>query len=556
MTDGGLAEFFDDYYILGDSLTDVRNFSGIAPESPIPQFNLFFDGRFTNGLEEQGGVWTDYFTDEMDLEVASFFQGGITDGTVPIVDGINFAVGGDTTASESVSGIPNLGLNNQINQFVDLVDNNIIDNLEGDLVFNWIGANDYLIAGLNEPTTVDTPAEVQSFAEEIVGNITNSLTTLLDLGAEVVVVPNMLNLGLSPLSAGNNASETLENLTLAHNQELEISLDELQSEYPDAKIIGIDLYTFFNEIFDDFEHNDRSATETNTYGTELTPVVLDPDLFPGTFENYEAASEAAEDFLWWDSTHPTTAAHALIADYFSEIIESELIITGTSRPDSLVGANGREKISGRGGSDTISGGTGNDTIYGGRGNDLISGDEGNDSLVGDAGDDTLNGGLGNDTIKGARGNEQLFGDEGDDSLSGGSGNDTLTGASGNDTLRGSSGDDQLFGEAGNDSLTGGPGNNLLNGGLGNDTLRGGPDNDQLFGEAGNDLFIASLGNDTITGGDGQDTVKYKASSSRFRFEGTPESFTVSSRAFGVDTLTNIDFVEFRDGVFAPSDLLG
>lgn len=521
MTASNWLDFFDSYYVFGDSLSDVNNFTALDPVGPIPRLNLYKDGRFTNGNESEG-VWVDYFTNEFNLELTSFYQGGIASGEVTVVDGINFALGADTSGSKNISPLDeffDLGLTNQVNQFVDLVETGIVESVGDSLIINWIGANDYLDVALTQPDTVDTPEEITDFANQVVDNITTSLTTFLDLGAEVIVVPNMLDLGLTPLANLNQVSEVVTNLSIANNEALETSLTQVREDYPDARIIEVDMFDFFGEIYQEFENNTESATETNIYPAPITPINLDPNLFPGSLENYQAASQRAEDFFWWDTAHPTTAVHQLVYEHIIDTITEDLITTGTRSDDLLIGSNGKERILGYSGNDTISGGTGNDTLIGGAGNDILLGESGNDSLVGVSGNDLL---------------------------IGGADNDTLNGGSGNDTLLGESGDDFLVGMSGNDLLIGGAGNDTLNGGTGNDTLVGSEDNN---------LFIGSPGDNLIYGGSGEDTLQYRAVRRRFEFEGNLELFTASSPQFGIDTLANVDFIQFRDGLFAVSDLL-
>ena len=106
-------------------------------------------------------------------------------------------------------------------------------------------------------------------------------------------------------------------------------------------------------------------------------------------------------------------------------------LTGSSRPDLLVGTLGF------------------DTLLGGAGNDILHGKPGNDFLSGDAGDDTLLGGSGNDTLDGASGNDLIDGGDGQDLITDHFGVNTLRGGAGNDTIRsrgtfaGGSGDDLL-----------------------------------------------------------------------------------------------------------------
>jgi phospholipase/lecithinase/hemolysin len=485
MTEPNLLGFFDGYYLFGDSLSDVNNFIGLDQEGPVPRLNLYNNGRFTNGTETEG-AWTDYFTTALGLELSSFYQGGIAEGEVEVVDGINFALGADTSGDANISPLNevfDLGLANQVNQFLNLVETDRIDSVNDGLIINWIGSNDYLNIALTQPDAVDTPEKIADFADTVVNNIATSLTTFFDLGAEVIVVPNIIDLGLTPLANNNEVSDVLTQLSITHNESLTASLDTIRDNYPDARIIEIDVYEIFNHIFEQSENKTETGTTTNIYPGPLTPVTLDPNLLPGSLAAYEAASAQAEDYLWWDSVHPTTAVHKIFSDQILEIIESELITTGTRRDDILIGSNGKEIIDGLSGNDTLTGKTGNDTLNGGGGDDLLLGDSGNDFLVGSSGDDFLSGGIGNDT---------------------------------------------------------------LNGGIGNDTLHGG---------AGNNLFIASRGDDLIFGSTGEDTVQYRSVLSLFEFGGTPDFLTVSSSQFDTDTLVNVEFVQFRDGVFPVSDLL-
>ena len=74
--------------------------------------------------------------------------------------------------------------------------------------------------------------------------------------------------------------------------------------------------------------------------------------------------------------------------------------------------------------------------------------------------------------------ELLFGLAGNDSLDGGAGDDALIGGDGDDILTDTSGNNALFGGTGNDQLSGSTGNpNFFHGGTGDDTLTGGYEDD-------------------------------------------------------------------------------
>jgi len=95
-----------------------------------------------------------------------------------------------------------------------------------------------------------------------------------------------------------------------------------------------------------------------------------------------------------------------------------------------------------------------------------------------------------------------------------------------------------------DTITGTDTSNNFNGGAGDDTITGGSSNDIISGGAGND---------SINGGAGNDTVVYGDSYSRYTVTSNAGVVTVTDKLAaayggdGVDSLTNIETISFRDG---------
>jgi Ca2+-binding RTX toxin-like protein len=107
-----------------------------------------------------------------------------------------------------------------------------------------------------------------------------------------------------------------------------------------------------------------------------------------------------------------------------------------------------------------------------------------------------------------------------------------------DDITGSSVQDQAEGLGGDDIIRGLDGSDALSGGDGADQLFGGDDMDFLFGGAGNDA---------IDGGEGGDFADIDANSSAAAWHRNPNgSWTVSTAAFGTDTLANVEFLSFND----------
>jgi hypothetical protein len=102
-------------------------------------------------------------------------------------------------------------------------------------------------------------------------------------------------------------------------------------------------------------------------------------------------------------------------------------MTGTARPNVLMGSPF---------GDRILGGRGNDRLSGGAGDDCLSGQAGSDRLTGGAGNDVLSGGGGNDRLSGGRGADVLSGGRGSDVLDArGGGRDVVSCGAGRDRVR-------------------------------------------------------------------------------------------------------------------------
>lgn len=87
---------------------------------------------------------------------------------------------------------------------------------------------------------------------------------------------------------------------------------------------------------------------------------------------------------------------------------------------------------------------------------------------------------------------------------------------------------------------------------GNDTVNGATGNEMLKGYGGNDTLIGGAGNDVIDGGSGSDTASYTSVRSNFTITKTASGYTVTDKTggLGVDTLTNVERLQFSDKVVA------
>lgn len=246
------AVSFKDIYVFGDSLSDTGNLfaatGGAFPPSPP-----YREGRASNDR-----LWIEYLTEDLGANT------------------INYAFAGATTDRENTVNPGLIGLEQQITNFQTT---NSFANPEA-LYVVWAGSNDYLGAGITDPSVP-------------VSNLANSITSLAAHGAENFLVLNLPDLGQLPATNSSVLSSSLTALTDAHNSGLDTALNSLSLSY------GIDIYDVdVNSLF-------TSAIATpNLFGfTNVTDACLS-----------DPSCQNPDQYLFWDDLHPTTAAHELIGN--------------------------------------------------------------------------------------------------------------------------------------------------------------------------------------------------------------------------------------------------
>ncbi|MFN7618599.1 MAG: M10 family metallopeptidase C-terminal domain-containing protein [bacterium] len=233
------------------------------------------------------------------------------------------------------------------------------------------------------------------------------------------------------------------------------------------------------------------------------------------------------------------------------------ILVGEAGDDALIGGDGDDYLAGGDGLDYLRGDAGLDVLVGGADADLLLGGDGDDNLQGGTGNDRLDGESGADILYGEEGDDILIGGDGEDYLVGGTGadyfaagteNDIALGGEGADIIYLGTGNDTAYGDSGADLLFGEGGQDILYGGADADQLQGGADGDYLFGEAGNDVLFGESGNDELNGGDGTDTAVFTGNRAAYVITVTGGVTTITGPD-GTDTLTNVERLQFADGLY-------
>lgn len=260
-------------YVFGDSLSDTgtvfRATGGMYPPAP------YFQGRYSNGR-----VWVEYLADRLQLSGTQIN---------------NFAAGGATTGGDRNNLVPGLLL--QVRSFAQSQQ----QANPNALYVLWAGANDYL-QGVNR-------------TEVPVGNVTQAIAALQQVGAKKILVANLPDLGQLPSTRSSTQASPLSGLTQAHNQNLRRSLKVLTQQQPDLKIATLDANTLYREAVS----NPAKFGFTNVTGTCLSG---------------SSICSNPNQYLFWDGIHPTTAAHRILGEAaFSALQDTGIVnMASISRP--------------------------------------------------------------------------------------------------------------------------------------------------------------------------------------------------------------------------------
>ncbi|ACK69311.1 lipolytic protein G-D-S-L family [Gloeothece citriformis PCC 7424] len=251
-------------YIFGDSLSDVGNTAKLT-ESQYPPTPPYFSGRFSNGP-----LWVEYLAKDLNLN-----SDQVT----------NLAWGGATTKG-NVGNIP--GLLTQVKRFANT--NPTVNS--GALAVIWIGANDYLYGTTNVKIPVD--------------NMVEAIFILVQTGIKNFLIVNLPDLGQLPATRTNDISASLSALTKAHNLYLSQTIQRLDQDLDsDIEIVEFDVYSLYKDVIN---HPDKFGLKN------VTKNCL----------NQKVICEHPENFLFWDSLHPSAVAHQILGEKAFEKVQNTL----------------------------------------------------------------------------------------------------------------------------------------------------------------------------------------------------------------------------------------
>ena len=300
-------------FVFGDSLSDSGNSKAISNQATggamtFPPANLgYMGGRFTNGEVAAEYLWKAFNPGDTSFK-ASLLPGGT-----------NFAIGGATSGLENFIQVwpvtpdmlrpayADLGNAWQLSQFTTPSPPSF--DPQTSLFMVWFYPNDAFWNGATSGQSVgsfDGSTPPAGLKETAVYNIKGTIEKLASYGAKNFLVPNTPDLGLVPEFINDPVqSAYFSGISSQFNSLLATELNGLALSRPDLDIVAFQTDDLLAEVRDNpgaFGFSDISNR------CQTTPVC----------RNGSATDQAS--FLFWDGTHPTTAAHRLIGQRFYQSV--------------------------------------------------------------------------------------------------------------------------------------------------------------------------------------------------------------------------------------------
>jgi len=162
-------------------------------------------------------------------------------------------------------------------------------------------------------TSLMTPDQVQAGIQQAAATELGMIDQLGKAGARYVMVFNLPNIGATPeaMAQGATASAQLTGLTLAFNNTLNTGLAKAG-----VNIIPVNTFALLSELIaDPSRYGFTNVTQPACTGSSFGCL---PAGTPGATSTYQPGTENT--YLFADGVHPTTATHAMLAQYAESII--------------------------------------------------------------------------------------------------------------------------------------------------------------------------------------------------------------------------------------------
>src|SRR5688500_5667141 len=297
------AAEFSGVYVFGDSLSDAGYSRGFLASLGLPAPVVAQLGRFTTN---PGPVWSEL--------VSTYY--GVTPAPSNVGSGNIFAQGGARVATSSASTPPGAAqrpVSVQIDEFLAR-SGGTADS--GALYSIWAGGNDFLQNFQQFSTGAITQAQLQTNVLAAATAEIGQISRLQAAGARYILVFGLPDIGAAPFAAAGGAAAVAGATALSAGYNTTLFTGLAASG---IRVIPVDVFSLLNEI----RQNPAAYGFTNITGIACGP--FPPITTSGNSQfclpTNLVAPNADRTFLFADGVHPTSATHAIIANFVESLIE-------------------------------------------------------------------------------------------------------------------------------------------------------------------------------------------------------------------------------------------
>ncbi len=273
--------------VFGDSLSDYGNKhqSYHLPVSPP-----YWEGRYTNGP-----VWVEYLALRFNLIPNPWVDPKATHESL-----MNYAMGDSVVLESNV--LPDTPTQTLMQQ-LSLYQTQTPSNPRGTLAIIWEGVNDF-----KNPVCVQSPF---SCVKDMIHTQAKAIDTLYEMGIRHFVVLTAPDITITPLVAettDEHQREIISGLIKYYNNNLALIISQFQDDKEDAYILKIGT----NSLITTLKKSFKQPMSVSCYANKG---IYNKDMGTPCPPNQQ------DQFFFWDSTHPTTKAHAMLAEKVFEQIQ-------------------------------------------------------------------------------------------------------------------------------------------------------------------------------------------------------------------------------------------
>lgn len=271
-------------YVFGDSLSDVGNLYRQS-SGAVPPATRYFEGRFCDGP-----VWVETLVEELTGKHLLPSTGGFQ---LDAGDNVSFAYGGAGTGLANITPddrftVP--GMLGQVDLYRRALAQQGVPVPAEAMAVVCGGANDYLFAGNRNPLVA-------------VRNLARTVRELHALGMRRFLVPNLPNLGATPVALALGVHRPLSALSRIHNLLLRISIRRLARTLPQARLVHFDAHSLLLDLV-------RNPGAHGFTGT-LTAGPAAGCLLPP----FDCSPVQPNGSLFWDEVHPAASVHRFVGEH-------------------------------------------------------------------------------------------------------------------------------------------------------------------------------------------------------------------------------------------------